>query len=152
MADEERTSRTTPVPGKGPGRARLEEIHRDLADEHRRIMTLVERLERHRGLTDLPTLLEELHELLVDHFAHEQFPGGLYEALGAFDSAYHEELRLLVREHCELLSYTRGVLERSRVAVAADAMPLLHEVGTVIARLREHEHREHALTSKLLAD
>lgn len=115
-------------------------------------MALVERLERHRGLADLSALLEELHELLVDHFAHEQFPGGLYESLGAFDSSHHEELRTLVREHCELLSRTRGVLERSRAAAAADAVALLREVSAVIAQLREHEQREHALARKLLAD
>lgn len=115
-------------------------------------MALVEQLERHSGLAELPTLLEELHRLLIDHFAHEQFPGGLYEVLGAFDSAHHEELRTLVREHCELLSLTRGVLERSRAAGAADAAALRREVDAMIARLREHEQKEHALAHKLLTD
>jgi hypothetical protein len=130
---------------------RIKRIYRELADEHRRIMALVEQLSRHRSLLQLAPMLEELHSLLINHFAREQFPGGLYESLGGFGSEHHLELRELVSEHCLILSSLRGVLERTRLAGAADAPTVLHEVAAVVENLRRHEHKEHALAEKLLA-
>lgn len=131
-------------------RSTIEQTYKALGDEHRQIMQLVERLEQHRTLVHLVPLLEELHELLINHFAHEQFPGGLYESLGAYGSAYHNELRVLVNEHCVILSSMRGVLERARVASEAQEARILADVATVIGKLHEHEHKEHALAQKLL--
>lgn len=133
------------------GRARFERIQRELADEHRRIMGLVQRLEDEAGLAELPVLLEELHALLINHFAREQFPGGLYEALGQGGSRHHAPLRTLVREHCELLSSTRGLVERARNVGLQDAAGLREELATVLKRLREHEEKEHALVQERLA-
>jgi hypothetical protein len=145
-------SNDTPLPADAkPGQhARMREIYSELAEEHRRIMGLLDQLERHGSVAQLAPLLEELHALLINHFAHEQFPGGLYEALGGFGSAYHEELRALVREHCEILSALGAVLEHARLAGAAQASQLLSEVGAVVASLRAHERREHALAQRLV--
>ncbi|MFQ5935218.1 MAG: hypothetical protein ACE5LB_02250 [Acidiferrobacterales bacterium] len=132
--------------------AKIEQIYGELADEHRRIMTLVERLEHHDTVAHLVTLLEDLHELLINHFAQEQFPGGLYETLGGHGSAYHDELRVLVNEHCVILSSLRGVLERTRITSEDDAPEILREVSAVAKHLREHEHKEHELAEKVLRD
>jgi hypothetical protein len=131
-------------------RSDIERTYRALADEHREIMSVVQRLEQHRSLVQLVPMLEELHALLINHFAHEQFPGGLYESLGAYGSAHHEELRVLVNEHCVILSSVRGVLERARLANEAQAAQILNEVAAVIASLHQHEHKEHRLAENLL--
>lgn len=130
----------------------IERTYKALGDEHRQIMHLVERIEQHQTLVHLVPLLEELHELLINHFAREQFPGGLYESLGAYDSTYHDELRVLVQDHCLILSSMRGVLERARVANEEQETDILDDVATVIGSLYEHEHREHALAEKLLRE
>lgn len=129
----------------------LEQVYSELADEHRELMVLVERIRSHSGGIGLGPLLEELHMLLIRHFSHEQFPGGLYERMGAYGSRYHEELRTLIEDHCTILSAVRGLLERTRIAGEGDETGLLADVAGVLRRLNDHERREHALADKLLA-
>lgn len=131
-------------------RSDIERSYRALAEEHQEIMGLVHRLEQHRSLVQLVPMLEQLHALLINHFAHEQFPGGLYESLGAYGREYHEELQVLVNEHCVILSSVRGVLERARLANETQAAEILDEVAAVIKSLHQHEHKEHTLAEKLL--
>ena len=122
----------------------------ELAEEHRRVMSLVGRLEAMPDPAGLEPLLDELHDLLVDHFAHEQFPGGLYEQLGAYGPRYHEEIRALVGDHCRILSAMGRLRERARGATRADA-ETLRDVRDTVGAIRAHEEREHALASRLAA-
>ncbi len=129
----------------------FEQVYRELAEEHRELLELVERVRELRSIIGLAPLLEELHASLIKHFSQEQFPGGLYECMGAYGSRYHDELKILVRDHCVILSAVRGLLERTRIADRQDEPALLDEVAEVLAHLRDHEHREHALADKLMA-
>ena len=113
-------------------------------------MALVSLLESEREITKLPAMLRELHDLLVDHFAHEQFPGGLYEQLGAYGSQHHAQLRELIREHCSLLSAARALVEHAE-RPQADTR-LLIEVAQLIELLRAHEIKEHRLVRRLQGD
>ncbi|MFQ5994669.1 MAG: hypothetical protein ACE5K1_06205 [Acidiferrobacterales bacterium] len=130
--------------------AQLKVICEGLADEHRTIMALVDRLKRHRTVLHLVPILEELHTLLIGHFAREQFPGGLYEALGQQRPEYHDTLRTLINDHCVILSSARAVLERARVASEEDSVDILSEVQAVIDSLEQHEEKEHHLAEKIL--
>ena len=76
--------------------ASFESVYDELTEEHRELMSLVERIRDHHGTVGLGPLLEELHTMLIKHFSHEQFPGGLYECMGAYGSRYHDELKVLV--------------------------------------------------------
>lgn len=134
-----------------PQMTSLHEVHAELAEEHRRIMALVEHIEAETRAASLPPLLDELHDLLVDHFAHEQFPGGLYESMGAYGPEHADDLKALVREHCIILSNARGLLVRSHVVQGPDEAQLLEDVRAMIEQLRDHEHREHRLVEKLKA-
>lgn len=89
--------------------------------------------------------------MLIRHFSHEQFPGGLYECMGAYGSCYHDELKILVEDHCTILSSVRGLVERTRTPQSQDESALLADVTEVLQRLNDHEHREHALADKLMA-
>lgn len=129
----------------------FEQIYDELAEEHRELKVLVERVRGFRSIIGLAPLLEKLHTSLIKHFSHEQFPGGLYEGMGAYGSRYHDELKFLVRDHCVILSAVRGLLERTRTADAQDESVLLAEVTEVLTHLQEHERREHALADKLMA-
>jgi hypothetical protein len=93
--------------------------------------------------------LEELHTLLINHFAHEQFPGGLYESMGAFGSRWHEDLRELIRDHCLILSEARAVLERARVSTPHTQDALQTAVIALIKQLSTHERKEHHLAERL---
>lgn len=128
----------------------IHEIYRELADEHQSIMMLVNRLKQHRTVLHLVPILEELHSLLIKHFAREQFPGGFYESLGGYGAEYHDDLRVLVNEHCQILSAVRGVLEHARLANEENAPEILSEVATVVKSLEDHERKEHRLAEKVL--
>lgn len=137
---------------RGDRNAQLELAHAELSEEHRALMSLLERLKRPEHRTELEPLLEELHTTLINHFAHEQFPGGLYESMGAYGSVHHGELRVLINEHCVILSAVRGLLEKARMAGVGANAELRDGVAGVVTQLEEHEHREHSLADKLLAD
>ncbi len=129
----------------------FEQVYNELAAEHRELMVLVERIRGFRSIIGLAPVLEELHTSLIKHFSHEQFPGGMYECMGAYGSRYHDELKVLVRDHCVILSAVRGLLEHTRIAERTDEPALLAEVAGVLADLHDHERREHALADKLMA-
>ncbi len=114
-------------------------------------MSLVGRIRNHHGLSGLAPLLEQLHKMLITHFSHEQFPGGLYECMGAYGSRHHPELKVLIEDHCTILSSVRGLLEQTRVAEQQHEAALLDAVAEVLSRLDDHEQREHALADKLMA-
>jgi len=129
----------------------FEQVFGELEEEHRDLMVLVEKVQALRSTVGLTPLLEQLHTSLIKHFSHEQFPGGLYERMGAHGSRYHDELKILVQDHCIILSAVRGLLERARVAGRDDEPALLDDLTGVLTHLHDHEHREHALADKLMA-
>ena len=129
----------------------IEQVYGEYTQDHRELMELVERIRERHGIDGLAPLLEKLHGLLIRHFAREHFPGGLYECMGAYGSHHHEELKILVREHCVILSAVRGLLDHTLVAGSQDEPGMLSEVAEVVAQLRDHEQREHALAEKLMA-
>ena len=130
--------------------ASFEQVYSELVEEHRDLTSLTHRIRDHQGVIGLSPLLDRLHTLLIKHFSHEQFPGGLYERMGAYGSDYHDELRTLVEDHCTILSSVRGLLERTRVADEEAEPTLLRDVAEVLRHLNDHEHREHALADKLM--
>ena len=127
------------------------QVYDELEEEHRDLMVLVEKARGLRSTVGLNSLLERLHTSLIKHFSHEQFPGGLYERMGAHGSRYHDELKILVEDHCIILSAVRGLLERTRAANRNDESALLDDLASVLTHLHDHEHREHALADKLMA-
>ena len=129
----------------------FEQVYGELTEEHRALMSLVERIRGHGDTVGLGPILEQLHTMLIKHFSHEQFPGGLYECMGAYGSCYHEELKALVEDHCTILSSVRGLVERTRTPQSQDDSVLLADVEDVLRRLNDHERREHALADKLMA-
>jgi malate synthase len=129
----------------------LEQVYGEYAQDHRELMELIAQVRARRGIVSLIPLLEKLHGLLIRHFSQEQFPGGLYECMGAYGTRHHEELKILVREHCVILSAMRGLLDRTLVAGAQDEPAVLNEVDEVLADLCDHERREYILADKIMA-
>jgi len=129
----------------------FEQVYAELELEHRELMALVEQIHELDSAIGLTPLLEKLHMALIKHFSREQFPGGLYECMGAYGPHCHEELKTLVRDHCVILSAVRGLLERSRIIDTQTEPAVLVEVAEVLTLLHDHEQREHALADKLRA-
>jgi hypothetical protein len=130
--------------------ARIEETYDSLRGEHDQLRELVDRLKSHHTIIGLAPLLEKFHNALIQHFSHEQFPGGFYETMGAFGPEYHDDLRHLVKEHCTMLSAVGALIERTRHSEHGDEAALLQDMHTVLQQLGEHEKREHELAAKLI--
>ena len=116
-----------------------------LTSEHRRLGELVRRLEAAEDAEALAPLLADLHGALHEHFAHEEYPGGLYERVGACSAAFRHRVRVLVDDHYQILATVYG-LSRSAVTARGDALAELKvAVGEVVAWLQRHEALEHEL-------
>lgn len=125
-------------------------VRDELATEHDAIRGIVGKLRAPRQAPhDALGLLEELHGSLSQHFAHEEFPGGFYETLGACTHDHGADLRVLVDEHFLILSAAQSLKERARTGAAPDA-PFDQEVSALTDRIAAHERREHDLVAKLV--
>lgn len=125
------------------GVSRLESIYKDLEQEHRRVMKLMDRLRSEASVTDLLPLLDELRTLLIVHFAREQLPDGFYEALGELAEPRRDELQTLIDEHATILSNLNEMLEQARKSDAGDQSDLLNRVSKLLQQLDGHEQKEH---------
>ena len=129
----------------------LQQAYSELAFEHKSILALVKRAQDTKDIPTLVPLLDELHDLLMNHFAHEQYPGGFYDSMGATGSKKHQQqLEELLEDHNYMLATLREVLDRAHGRAAHNDEGLLQEVGAVIERLHQHERKEHALAEALL--
>ncbi len=116
----------------------------ELYDEHRTIDALLRRLGYATARHELVELLDTLHGALHGHFAHEEYPGGLYQRLGALGEQNQAEVRKLVDEHFRMLAAVRGMSTR----VKHDDEPLdvfQAEIAKLVTWLEDHETREHRL-------
>ena len=139
---------TTPQAAATTG---LQQAYSELAFEHKMILALVKRVQETRDTPTLVPLLDELHDLLMNHFAHEQYPGGFYDAMGATGSGEHQrQLEELLEDHNYMLSTLRDVLDRAHAPDLGEGEGLLKEVSAVVERLHQHERKEHALAEALL--
>lgn len=139
MSDIERTANS-----------QLKEAYQELAVEHQHILALLDRLKENRTLVDLLPLLDELHSLLLKHFAREQYPGGFYESMSIFSPGHRDDLRTLVDEHNLILSSLRGLTERARLVGPESASAIVRDVTKLTDQLHKHERKEHHLAEELL--
>jgi hypothetical protein len=126
-------------------------VYKELATEHKELMSLIAEVEAFDSAAGIEPVLQRLHELLIRHFAHEQFPDGLYERMGAYGSKWHPQLRTLIQDHCLILSGVRAMTERASRPGADDDPSFMSDLAEVVAHLRRHEQLEHELAESLMA-
>jgi hemerythrin-like domain-containing protein len=128
----------------------LEIVHKDLADEHRRVLELLKLLHKSRPLVDRLPLLEALRNLLIVHFGREQLPGGLYELLGQRAASRAGELDDLVKEHGVILKTLNALLEDARNAAAAGEADVIERMRKLVEQILAHEQKEHRFAKQVL--
>jgi hypothetical protein len=132
--------------------SRLEIIYRDLENEHRRLMKLVDRLEVQDSMTGLLPMLDELRTLLIVHFAREQLPDGFYEALGKRAEHRRDEIQTLIGDHVAILSSLNALLEDAKTVDPEVEADVLARVVKLMEQLHDHEQREHHFAVDVLGD
>ena len=116
-----------------------------LASDHRRVDALVARLRSTSELGALVAVLEELGDVLVAHFAHEESPGGIYEVMGVANPALRTPLGDLLGEHYTLLTDLRSLARRGREILERSHVDLHAEARALADRLVAHETKEDAI-------
>ena len=129
----------------------LARAHAALEEEHRSLRGLVGRLREVQDAVALVALLDDLHGKLKAHFEREEFPGGLYESMGALGPQHAAQVGELVDQHFRFLSSLRSLAAAAREATAAATAPLLTDAAAFAERLRAHEAAEHRLAEEILA-
>jgi hypothetical protein len=132
--------------------SRLKIVYKDLENEHRRLMTLMDRLRAHDSLLGLLPVLEQLRTLLIVHFAREQLPDGFYEALGERAQGRRDEIQVLISDHGAILATLNALLADVKDAASDAEASLLAQVTQLVDQLHDHEQREHSFAVAALGD
>lgn len=130
---------TAPPTPAGPAAAR--DLAREISDQH---TDLRRRLAALRGVTDLPRVVTELtalRPLLAAHFAAEEAPRGLYEAVGCAEHVL-PRLDALLAEHASLLVELDLLLARAVACLEGPLADVLEGVSLLSHRLHVHERAE----------
>jgi hypothetical protein len=114
--------------------------------EHGQLDDLLQQLEHRAASHRLPLLLEGLGDLLRRHFAREEAPDGLYEALRSKAKADFDRVRALLGEHTALLAAVDSLGRQSRGQPGSPELP--RGIERLCWQMRAHEHEE----SRLLID
>jgi hypothetical protein len=123
----------------------------ELEEEHASLRSLVGRLREVPDAAALAALLDDLHGKLKAHFEREEFPGGLYESMGALGPRHADTVGLLVDQHFRFLATVRSLATQAHRSTGPDGAKLLQEAATLADQLRAHEAAEHGLATDLLA-
>jgi hypothetical protein len=119
-----------------------------IAAQHRSLRETLGRIASTGELAQLVRLLEDLRAQLEPHFAEEEAPDGLAEAVGAAAPQHLRHLDRLMAEHRVLLVAVDGLITRGQALLSDAVGAYLGEVRALSRRLREHEEQETALLSE----
>ena len=119
---------------------------REIAEEHRALRTLLERLETTADLQILLPRLDELRRLLALHVAREEAPDGLHRVVDSSAPHLVVSVQGLFEEHRECLA------EEAHVIVEGPLAELRRGVSELCRKLHEHEAAETELLAGALYD
>jgi hypothetical protein len=122
-----------------------------LFEDHRRVEELVARLRAVTDLASLVNVLEQLGDVLVTHFAHEENPGGIYEVMGVASPELRTPLGDLVGEHYSLLTDIRSLAARGREILERSHIDLYAEARSLADRLHAHEGKEDVMAGTVFS-
>ena len=121
----------------------------EVMEDHRRMTTLLAKLECEKGLESTDALLAELRELLVLHFAREEGEDGLVTIVTADAPRHIHTLQELMAEHGDILKVIDSLRERIKKCLAESA-GICEDSGSLIEMLQSHEARENEIISDAL--
>jgi hypothetical protein len=126
----------------------VQEASQALADDHRRLHELIDRLSAATDRKAAGEALDELHAALTRHFTAEEKPGGLYDALGVCVPELRSRLAVLVDDHFRLAGFVRDLRERTSAGGGWAGDEPGADVARLVSALADHEGREHELVEE----
>jgi hypothetical protein len=125
---------------------------REIAEEHRTLRTLLERLEATTDLQVLLPRLDELRRLLARHFAREEAPDGLHRVVDGSAPHLTVSVQGLFEEHREYLAELERLASKVQALVEGPVAELRRGVAELCGKLHEHEAAETELLAGALYD
>lgn len=115
--------------------------------EHHTLRGLVHRVDEHRDLTTMVPLLEELRQLLEEHFAHEEEADGMADLVRVAAPHRMDTVDQLFDEHRRFLADTDVLIERIRACLSGPTQDVYDRAHALAVALHDHEARETELLS-----
>ncbi len=119
-------------------------------EDHQTLHQITRRLRQTHDLSELAVALDDLNAALVEHFAREEHPQGLYALLGARAPEVRRKLAAILAEHARILENVQSLVLRAR-GPDGDHHSLSEQAALLAHLLGDHEMRESQVTRTLLA-
>mgnify|MGYP001812270248 CR=1 FL=1 len=124
--------------------------HQEYFDDHRALQGVLGRLEGTSDIRLLIPLLEELHRLLLGHFAREEAPDG-FQGIVEESAPHHlDKLQELMNEHKGFLQSLNEIKRSAQECVNGPMADIFKDVNGLCDRLHDHEARETRLLTEAL--
>ena len=130
----------------------ISDAHAEIHAEHSHLAELTARIEAASSTATLANHLGDLQEMLKSHFAREEYPGGLYDQMGATSGEHRTAVRKLIDEHFMLMGAVRGLRGRLELAEPDAFDDMASEARGILWMLGAHENRENDLVRATTRD
>jgi hypothetical protein len=125
-------------------------------DSHARIRQDVDALAHVTEIDQIRAIVDDLPELLKQHFRDEEKPGGLFDELESLRPIIDSQLKFLREEHQEILEALEGLQRQFREAdevIQVGELEQRHDhirmsAGTFLQLIRHHERIESRLVAE----
>ncbi|HYQ82182.1 MAG TPA: hemerythrin domain-containing protein, partial [Anaeromyxobacteraceae bacterium] len=119
-------------------------------EDHDRLHGITRRIRQTHDFSELADALDELNAALVDHFAREEHPQGLYAVLGTRGPELRRKFAAILAEHARILENVQSLVLRARGA-GGDHGSIAEQAALLAHLLGDHEARESQVTRAILA-
>jgi hemerythrin-like domain-containing protein len=127
-----------------------------IVDAHQRIRRDLEVLDKSDEVSEIRAVVDELLELLNEHFREEEKPGGLFDELASLRPAFDSQIKFLRGEHREIMQALEGLQRQFGEADEANQAGELEQrndhilmSATAFMQLMRHHER---IESRLVAN
>jgi hemerythrin-like domain-containing protein len=125
-------------------------------ETHRRIRSDLEVLGKSEDLDKIRTVVDDLPELLKEHFRDEEKPGGLFDELQSVRPVFESQIKYLRREHEEIMEALTGlrreIEDMEEVHKLADREQRLDHIRMSATSFLDLIHHHDRIESRLVAD
>lgn len=126
-----------------------------IVDAHERIRRDIEVLDKSSEVSEIRAVVDELPELLKEHFREEEKPGGLFDELGSLRPGFDSQIKFLRGEHREIMQALKDLQRQFREADEVNQAGeleqrndhILMSANAFLQLMRHHERIESRLVA-----
>ncbi|HVP69575.1 MAG TPA: malate synthase A [Anaeromyxobacteraceae bacterium] len=127
----------------------VQRAQRLLDEDHAKLHEIGRRIRQSKEMPTLVRALEDLNATLVEHFAREEHPQGLFAILGTKAPVERQKFAEILAEHESILANVRELLDQAREGKGEHA-GLAAQAAMLSRILGDHEKRESEVTQAIL--